>query len=234
MKVQNWTNKTKPPQIFHQINPLAPQHPYRLLAVGPSGSGKTVTIVDLVMSHTYFDVIYIFARDLTEPLYEMLIEFFERCQAEDPDNAPEFYYGSEVDDVPSVDDLDKDKQNLILFDDFILEKDQSSIAEFYVRARKKNCSSIYMSQSYTKTPRIIRENCNYFCLFRVPERRQQIAICSQHCGGMEYSRFKQLYNEIMKKKHAFMLIDKATDNPHLAFRDGWDGLLTDPYDDDSG
>ena len=57
--------------------PYIPDHPYRILIIGGSGSGKTNTLLNLIKEQDYHDVIdkiYLYAKDLSEPKYEYLIE----------------------------------------------------------------------------------------------------------------------------------------------------------------
>jgi hypothetical protein len=72
-------------------------------------------------------------------------------------------FSSSKDDIVNVDDLDKEYQNLIMFDDFVTEADQHLIIDLFIRSRKKNCSLIYLTQSYFSTPKDIQLN-------RLPEK----------------------------------------------------------------
>ena len=50
--------------------------PFRMLIIGPSGSGKTNTLLSLIQNlneTTPIDKIYVYAKDLSEPKYEFLI-----------------------------------------------------------------------------------------------------------------------------------------------------------------
>ena len=60
--------------------PYIPDHPYRILIIGGSGSGKTNTLLNLIKEQDYHDVIdkiYLYARDLSEPKYQILIKKHE-------------------------------------------------------------------------------------------------------------------------------------------------------------
>ena len=50
--------------------PYIPDHPYR---IGGSGSGKTITLLNLINEQHYIDKIYLYARDLNETKYKILI-----------------------------------------------------------------------------------------------------------------------------------------------------------------
>lgn len=46
-----------------------------------------------------------------------------------------------------------------------------------MRGRHKNCSVIYLSQSYYLTPKDIRLNCSYFCIFDSPSANETSRMC---------------------------------------------------------
>ena len=54
--------------------PYIPDHPYRILIIGGSGSGKTNTLLHLINEQNDIDKIYLYARDLNEPKYTILIK----------------------------------------------------------------------------------------------------------------------------------------------------------------
>ena len=63
-------NKTE-----HNKNwPYIPDHPYRILIIGGSGSGKTNALINLINEQNDIDKIYLYARDLNEPKYKILIK----------------------------------------------------------------------------------------------------------------------------------------------------------------
>ena len=54
--------------------PYIPDHLYRILIIDGSGSGKTKTLLDLINEQHDIDKIYLYARDLNEPKYKILIK----------------------------------------------------------------------------------------------------------------------------------------------------------------
>ena len=50
-----------------------PDHPYRILIIGGSVSGKTNALINLINEQNNIDKIYLYARDLSEPKYEYLM-----------------------------------------------------------------------------------------------------------------------------------------------------------------
>ena len=58
----------------NEKSPYIPNHPYRILINGGSGSGKTSALLNLMKEQDDIDKIYLYAKDLSEPQYQFLIE----------------------------------------------------------------------------------------------------------------------------------------------------------------
>ena len=70
-----------------------------------------------------------------------------------------------AEDVADPRELSSQKKNLMVFDDLLLEK-QNSHESYFVRGRHSNIDCFYLAQNYFKLPRQpIRENANFVCLF---------------------------------------------------------------------
>ena len=70
-----------------------------------------------------------------------------------------------AEDVPYPRKLSPEKENLMVFDDLLLEK-QNTCESYYVRGRHSNVDCFSLAQNYFKLPRqTIRENANIICLF---------------------------------------------------------------------
>ena len=54
--------------------PYIPDHQYRILTIGGSGSGKTNTLLNLINEQNDIDKIYLYAKDLNQPKYKILIK----------------------------------------------------------------------------------------------------------------------------------------------------------------
>ena len=54
--------------------PSIPDHQHRTLIIGGSGSGKTNTLLNLINKQNDIDKTYLYARDLNEPKYKILIK----------------------------------------------------------------------------------------------------------------------------------------------------------------
>jgi hypothetical protein len=107
-----------------------------------------------------------------------------------------FYESSE--DVPDPKDLDKTKNNLMIFDDLQLEK-QNTCEKYYIRGRHSNVDCFYLAQNYFRLPRqTIRENANFICLF--PQDFKNINhIYNDHVSSdMPKDEFRNLCKEGME------------------------------------
>ena len=54
--------------------PYIPDNLHRILIIGDSGSGKTNALFNLIKEQDDIDKIYFYAKDLSEPKYQFLIE----------------------------------------------------------------------------------------------------------------------------------------------------------------
>jgi DNA helicase HerA-like ATPase len=154
----------------YNINKLAPKWSFILIIIGGSGSGKTNIVVNL-LKYLFFDTFYLYAKDLEEPYYQLLQNVFddEKIRPKEPheDQKPiiESYFSSDIEDIVDVDELDRYKQNLIVVDDFVTEKDQKKLIDLAIRGRKMNASMIYITQDWYRVPKSIRLQCNYLSIF---------------------------------------------------------------------
>ena len=99
--------------------------PFRMLIIGPPGSGKTNTLLHLINNLHPIDKIYVYAKDLSEPKYEFLINKREEAGIKNLNDPHAFIeYSNDMDDV--LDDINNynkngDKKVLIVFHDMITD-----------------------------------------------------------------------------------------------------------------
>ena len=80
-----------------------------------------------------------------------------------------------------------------MFDDLVLSKDLSTVENYYIRARKLNCSVIFISQSYFRIPKIIRNNCSYIVLLKLSGNREVNLILSEFGLGVSKEEQTEIY-----------------------------------------
>lgn len=130
--------------------------PSRVLIIGPSGCGKTNLLYNLIINYwiPYLNL-YIFTKNIEQPVYKKIKKIF--------DDIPSINTHFSNDEIISVDDCEPN--SLVIFDDFLKEK-QDMIIEYFIRSRSKNISVIYLTQSYTSVDiKTIRNNLNVLIVF---------------------------------------------------------------------
>jgi hypothetical protein len=193
--------------------------PFRMLVIGSSGSGKTNVIVNLIqqMENTFHNI-YIYTRAKGEPLYQFL-------ESRIP---PEFLKIEEgLDSFNKLDPnkaYDKTKQTLIVFDDLVLEKDQSKITELFIRGRKLGVSLIYISQSYYRIPITIRGQSTYLILKKIASTRDLTSILRDSSLGIDKTILNRIYKYCTQELTDFLLIDKEAIQEQI-FRHNFDEIL---------
>jgi hypothetical protein len=193
---------------------LAPKWPFRLLILGPTGCGKTNLLINLIDNISH-DKLIIYSRHLDQPLYRA---FIEKGKHEN------ISMSSDIDNVLNPDDLDTEKQNLYIFDDFMTSKDQNDIIDVFVRGRHANCSCIYITQCYFPVHKNIRLNCNYFVIFKIDSKRELLELQKDHAINIGKDDFLKLYMHAVSEPYSFFVIDKRTNFPPLSYRRRFDGL----------
>jgi hypothetical protein len=174
--------------------------PFRMAIVAPSGSGKTNWLVNLIhlfsQGRGTFPDITIVTRNKDEPLYQWLSTVSDQIQIKEG-----------MENLPQLDKFDKDFSHLVVLDDLVLAKDQSRIENYYIRARKLNVSVIYISQSYFRIPKIIRQNLTYLVLLKLSGERELRLILSEGGLGLDKDQLLALYNYAVRQKFDCLLID---------------------------
>ena len=176
-------NKTKK---FKQRFEFMPNDTFRMLICGNSGSGKTNLLLHMLLSLLYYDEIFFYAKNLNQEKYQILIDEMNRISKD---------LGHDVmtisnDAIITINNLGyEDSQKLVIFDDYVSEKNQREIIDYFIQGRHKNCSVIYLSQSFYKTPRDIRLNCSHYCIYDFPSSRERNMISSEL--GVDKEKYKK-------------------------------------------
>ena len=199
MEIANYDvdNKNKK---FKQLYSFMPNDNFKLLLCGISNSGKTNTLVHILsVSLIYYDKIYLYAKNLGQEKYQNLMKEMNEASEEAGYNVMEV----SNDAIIPVSHLPyEDNQKLIIFDDYVCEKNQRQIIDYFIQGRHKNWSVIYLTQSFYKTPRDIRLNCTHFCIYDFPSSRERNMISSEL--GVDKEKFKKA----TKGPYSFLYVDK--------------------------
>ena len=185
---------------FKQLYPYMPNDTFRMSICGNSGSGKTDTLYHMLIKPLfYYDDIYLYAKYLEQEKYKKLMNKMNEISR----NAGYDIMTVSNDKIIPIGDMDyEDNQKLVIFDDYVCEKSQRQIVDYFIQGRHKNCSVIYLSQSFYKTPRDIRLNCSHYCVFEFPSSRERNMISSEL--GVDKEKFKKA----TKEQYSFLYVDK--------------------------
>jgi hypothetical protein len=187
--------------------------PFRMCIVAPSGSGKTNFLINLLKlfcsgDKGTFKTIQIITKNKDEPLYRWVSSVCEQIIITEG-----------LSTTPALDKFDKEKNHLVVFDDLVLSKDLSMVENYYIRARKLNCSVIFISQSYFRIPKIIRNNCSYMVLLKLSGNREINMILSEFGLGVSKEQLTDIYKYATSEKFSPLLIDLEAE-PDARFRKG--------------
>ena len=174
------------------------------------------------------DKIYLYVKDHYEDKYQYLINKRE-CIGINHVNDPKAFieYSNNMHKVyKNIDNYNPDKENKILIasDDMIADlinnkKLNSIVTKLFIRGRKFNISLVFISQSYFKVPKDVRNNSTHFFVMKISNKRglQQIAI--NHSSDINTKDFIEIYRKCTDKPYSFLVIDTTllSNNP-LRFR----------------
>ena len=198
MKIPNYDANDKVTSNFKRKYKFMPDRCFRMLICGPSGSGKTNTLMYMIYNLLYFDKIYLYAKNLEQSKYRNLMKEFEPWSEEAGYDIIE----ASNDKIIPVKNLNGDNQKIAIFDDFVCDKNQKPIENYFIQGRHKNCCAIYLSQSYYKTPKDIRLNCSHFVIYDFPSTNEKSLICRENNVS------KQLYEKATRDPYDFIYINK--------------------------
>ena len=208
--------------------PYIPDHLYRILMIGDSGSGERNALLNLINKQNDIDKIYLYAKDLSGPKYEILIEKHENAGIKylnDPNAFIECF--NTMDDVyENLNDYNPSRKRkiLIVFEDMIADimtnkELKAIIKELFIRCRKLNISLAFITQSYFSVPKDVRLNSTYYLIMKINNKRELQNIAINHSADIDYQDFMNINRECPKEPFHFLTIDTTlpASNP-LRFR----------------
>ena len=157
-----------------------------------------------------------YAKDLEEPKYQLLIKKREQAGIKDLKDPTDFIeYSNNIDDIyDDINDYNKKKSKrnvLIVFDDMIShvmsnKKAQKVLKELFIRCRKLNINLCFLTQSYFSVPKYVRLNCTHYVMFKLNNERELQIIAINHSAGIDYKEFLKIYRNCTKKPYNFWLL----------------------------
>ena len=200
MEIPNYDSSDDSDKKFKQLYPYMPSDTFRMLICGNSGSGKTNLLYRMLIKPLlYYDEIYLYARNLEQQKYQKLIQKMRELSHQ---------LGYDIlhvsnDEITPVSDMDyEDNRQLVIFADHVCDKNQRQLIDYFIQGRHKNCSVVYLSQSFCKNPKDIRLNCSHYCLYKFPLSRESNRISSEL--GVD----KKHYEAATRDPYSFLFVDK--------------------------
>lgn len=206
-----------------------PQHFSRVLIAGNSGAGKTTVLLTLLYKYMHYDALFLYYKNKTEEKYEVFRIFIEEVnnqrkaerkrQAElldiDESQVTEpkdilLYIAHDLNDVIPLSNFEDNDElrnmtKIVVFDDFLNEKDQKIISDYMIYSRKLRCTCFYLGQTLHKVPQVIRSNCTDLILFKHPKRELN-EIYKSYGGVLDKEDFVKIFNIATSNKHGFLYI----------------------------
>ena len=200
MNIPNYDSFNDKTNNYKQLYQYMPDDTFRMLICGGSGSGKTNLLYHTLMKPlVFYDQIHLYAKNLEQQKYQdMMKKFNEISQSIGYDAL--ICSNDEI--IPVEDIMENETQKIVIFDDFVCEKNQKPLIDYFIRGRHKNCSVIYISQSFYGTPKNIRLNCSHFCIYEFPSSNKRSLI------SRELGVDKEDYIKATQKPYSFLYVDK--------------------------
>ena len=200
MDIPNYDSNIDKTNSYKQLYQYMPVDVYRLLICGGTGSGKTNLLYHMLMKPlVFYDQIHLYAKNLEQQKYQDMIRNFDEISQSVGYNV---LVCSNDDIVPVENLMDNEAHKIVIFDDFVCEKNQKPLIDYFIRGRHKNCSVIYLSQSFYGTPKDIRLNCSHFCIYEFPSSNERNLI------SRELGIDKDQYINATNKPYSFLYVDK--------------------------
>lgn len=185
-----------------RLNPGFDRHhlelPFRALICTASGGGKSNLCLNILLELTKTLHKVIIITKASEPLYDLM-----KARLKDQ---VDVVYLAEGGTMPTIAKMPKGQNGLIVYDDMVLDQDKS-IGEMFIRGRKLGYSSIFISQSFFGTVKLIRQNVSYVWLGRGISKRDLRLILSEYALSMTRDELEKLYAQTTERPMQFLMLD---------------------------
>ena len=121
-----------------------------------------------------------------EPLYEAVRRKYPYAK---------FYEG--LDDAPDVNSFDKEKNNLVIFDDMMLKKGKKAIeliGDYMITCRKRGVSLFFLAQAFFNTDIIIRRQISHLALLSGASPKDIGLVLKNYSTDVDDSTLMAMYS----------------------------------------
>ena len=199
MEIPNYDSNSETSNNYKRLYQYMPDDTFRMLICGGSGSGKTNLLYHMLTKPlVFYDQIHLYAKNLEQEKYQNMMEVFNEISKSKMVGYNVLICNNN--EIVPVENLENEAQKIVIFDDFVCEKNQKPLIDYFIRGR--HCSVIYLSQSFYGTPKDIRLNCSHFCIYEFPSCNERNLI------SRELGVNKEDYIKATKKPYSFLYVDK--------------------------
>ena len=172
------------------------QPEYQCLIHGLNNGLSKATIVSMLNS----------GKEIGKNSIEEIAKAYVKIYGSTQDINAEFY--SSPENIPDPTELDREKRNLMVFDDIMTDRNQGTPESYFTRGRTCNCDSIYLSQNYIHLPlHTIRSNSNIMIFLKLsPLDKNQVFIKFASID-MNKKDFDEFCRRAWSKKYGYLVID---------------------------
>ena len=145
MEIPNYDSNSKTSNNYKRLYKYMPDDTFRMLICGGSGSGKTNLLYHMLTEPlVFYDQIHLYAKNLEQEKYQNMIKKFDEISQSVGYNVL-ICNNNEI--VP-VENMENEAQKVVIFDDFVCEKNQKPLIDYFIRGRHKNCSVIFFVSEF--------------------------------------------------------------------------------------
>ena len=132
-------------------------------------------------------------------------------------------YSNDIQDVYiNIEDYNpiKKRKVLTVFDDMIADMINNNklnpiVTELFIRGKKLNISTVFITQSYFKVTKDVRLHSTHFFIMKIPNKRELQQIALNHSSDINFKDFMNIYKKYTKEPYSFLVNDTTlpSDNP---------------------
>ena len=173
-------------------------------------------LLNLTNQQDDIDKIYLYAKDFSEPKYQLLFGKRKNAGIKYLNDSKAFIECSNtMDDVyKNIDDYKPTTKRkiLVVFDDMIADitsnkKFQTVVKELFIRCKKLNISLVFIMQSYFSVPKDVRLNSTHCLIVKINNKKELQIIAITHSADINYKKFMNIYRDCTKQPYSYLKID---------------------------
>ena len=196
MDIENFGQREATKPLHH---PMLPDD-IRMLVVGQSGCGKTNLVINLILKYIKWTELYVITMTPFQSIYDPLRDLNKKEKCVNFVSPSDL--GQEL--FQSMEPL-----SLVIFDDYMMVKNQEFPSMVFSQGRHRKINSIYISQKFTETELVIRQNTNILVMFNVDKKSRECVHNMYVSADMDLRDFKN----VKLVNRDFLVIQPTRDGP---------------------